>query len=134
MLIPKHDNEGIHTLEAENDKRAADLVRYTGLLLQKTYPRYVWGVRYEGEFPFGIICLNLAELINFGLENAMVINPKDWGTIYEYDAIVKRLGGELLERASLSRNGSQNIDVKVRPDGFHPKFDRTLKETKIILK
>jgi hypothetical protein len=53
--------------------------------------------------------------------------------MHDFEGIVKRLGGELLERAKLSRDKSRNVAVETRPDGFNSKFDETIREHKVVL-
>jgi len=123
----------IISVEEFDDKIAEELAVYTGHLLQRKYKGYCWGVRVlQNKPPMVGICL--AELLQFGDANVMVINPVDVSCRDEFDKIVIRLGGELLERASLSRNGSQGVQVTKRPDGFHKKFDKTQKERTVVLK
>ena len=119
------------TIEEFESSITKNLVEYTGYLLQKLYPGYLWGVRELGE---NLVGFTLAEVMRFGENQIMVVHPCDCPTRNEFDKIVKRLGGELLERSRLSREKSKNIEVDKRPDGFSPKFDTTIRTKRIVLK
>lgn len=123
----------IINLEEFESKIDQDLVHYCGNYLQKIYPGYLWSVRAEGTPGQAVICFTLVELFQYGVENVMTINPRDRDSVFEYERMIKQLGGELLERAKLARDRSHNVAVESRPDGFHKKFDRTITETKIVI-
>lgn len=121
-------------ISVEDFEREADqaLVQETGKILQSTYKGYGWGVRSIERRMIQIILL---ELVNFGgLNQGMVINPKDWETPDQFVALVKKMGGELLERSGLSRTKSYGIAVDKRPEGFQERFDTTARTQRIILK
>ncbi len=90
-----------------------------GRLLGKTYKGYGWMVRAIGgkdpnDFGIGIA---LAELIQFfGTRATMYLNPNDYATELEFEAMVKKLGGELLERARLTKKKDEQVTKM--PDGF----------------
>ena len=121
----------INTLEDFENEIDRDLVYFTGAYLQRIYPGYLWCVRLLAT---GMIGFSLGELIQFGDNHVMVVHPKDTPTMRAFEKIVKKLGGELLERAKLSREGSKNEAVLVRPDGFNARFDETIRQTKFQLK
>jgi hypothetical protein len=121
----------ITTIEEFDSQIDKELVQYTGNLLQKQFAGYLWGVRSLAP---GLVGFTLAELMDYGDNHIMVVHPRDCPTKRAFDKIVKKLGGELLERARLSREKSKNLPVTQRPDGFNPKFDKTIKLSKIVLK
>ena len=121
----------IQNIEDFDDEDDKELVGYTGYVLQKTYPGYLWGVRLLAK---GLIGFTMGELMQFGDAHTMVIHPRDYPTRDSFDKLVIKHGGELLERASLSREGSKNIPVTKRPDGFNARFDETTRQTKFQLK
>jgi hypothetical protein len=123
-------NTQIISVEEFEDKADQELVCYTGHILQKFYPGYLWGVRLLAKAMIGF---TLGELMQYGDNHVMVVHPKDVSCRDEFDKIVKRLGGELLERARLSTECSKNVAVTQRPDGFNAKFDETIRQTKIVL-
>lgn len=116
----------IEEFESDADK---NLVQFTGHLLQQLYPGYLWGVRLIAS-P-ALIGFTLGELMQYGDCHQMVVHPRDCSTRHEFEQIVKRLGGELLERANLSRDESKNVQVLKRPDGFNEKFDETIRLSKM---
>lgn len=116
----------IEEFENETDQK---LVQFTGHLLQKLYPGYLWGVRLIAS-P-GLVGFTLGELMQFGDCHQMIVHPRDCPTQHEFEKIVKRLGGELLERANLNRGESKNVQVLTRPDGFNEKFDETIRLSKM---
>jgi hypothetical protein len=120
----------IISVEDFEDQTDKELVCFTGHLLQKFYPGYLWGVRLLAKSMVGF---SLGELLQFGDCHVMVVHPKDVPTMHDFEGIVKRLGGELLERAKLSRDKSRNVAVETRPDGFNSKFDETIREHKVVL-
>jgi hypothetical protein len=123
--------DGIETIDEFHDKVDKTLAITAGKVLQREYAGYIWGVRVIAKRMIQII---LAELIPFGGDrHGMVINPRDWDTLPQFEALVRKMGGELLERASLSRNGSQGLVVTKRPDGFHQRLDQTQSTRRIIL-
>ena len=122
----------ITNLEEFDSKIDEDLVRFTGHYLQQLYPGYLWAVRCLASKPT-LIGFTLVEVAQYGTENVMIVHPRDCPTQLEFEKLVKKLGGELLERAKLSREGSKNVAVTEMPEGFNPRFDRTKTETKIIL-
>jgi hypothetical protein len=124
----------IITVENFKTKAQKEFVENTGYLLQKFYPGYMWGVRLLQEDPI-MVGFILGELIQFGDNHVMVVNPNDYAIVDEFEKIVKKLGGELLERANLHRGGKLSDDIVTkRPDGFDPRFDETIRLSKIKIK
>ncbi len=121
----------ITTAEDFENQVDKELAQFTGHILQSTYPGYLWGVRIVSK---GIVGFTLGELMAFGEGHIMVVHPRDFAIRLEFEKIVKKLGGELLERARLNRGESKNVAVLQRPDGFNAKFDPTIKEHKVSLK
>lgn len=121
----------IVTLEEFENQADKDLVQFTGYFLQKTYPGYLWMCRLLAK---GMVGFTMAEIMQYGDAHVMVVHPRDCPTQDHFEKLVKKLGGELLERSRLNRGESKNVAVTKRPDGFNAKFDQTEKTTKIILK
>ena len=108
------------------------LAASAGKLLQKTYPGYGWGTRVVAR---QMIQICLLELIPFGGSNqGMTVNPKDWQTPKQFRTLVVRMGGELLERANLSRKKSLGLAVTKRPDGFLERYDHSQRTRKVVLR
>jgi hypothetical protein len=114
---------------AEFDTTEGKRLAYqAGAILGKTYKGYGWIVRAIGNHRDPIdrrgIGICLYELFQwFGTKAVMYLNPRDWNSPAEFEAKVKALGGELLERARLSRERRASdlpavLDKGKVPDGF----------------
>jgi hypothetical protein len=117
----------VTTAEFDTDE-GKRLAHQAGAILGKEYKGYGWIVRSIGNHRDPLdrrgIAICLYELFQwFGTKAAMYLNPTDWNSPAEFEAKVKALGGELLERARLSREKRASdlpavMDKGKAPDGF----------------
>ena len=126
--ILKTDHTKLVTTAEFDTDEGKRLAHKAGAILGKEYKGYGWIVRAVGNHRDPIdrrgIAICLYELfLWFGSKAVMYLNPKDWNSPAEFEAKVKALGGELLERARLSREKRASdlpavLDKGKAPDGF----------------
>ena len=91
--------------------RAKQYTDSAGYLLATTYPGYRWRVEYQG----GCVIIRNEHTRP---DAAEVLHPDKYFSETQWRAAVKRKGGDLLERAELSRRGLDLVAWKERPRDF----------------
>lgn len=129
-IQPKYSQADIDALATvEHQKKRLDMCRRAMSVLTRTYPGYIWGARAEG---MCTISITEAKLLEWGGDiQCMHIHDPDWTCLQEFDALVAKLGGELLERASQSREMGNQYGVDKLPDGFNERFVKNRKVSKM---
>lgn len=121
----------IITLEEHKQKSRMDLLQHALKTLNKAYPGQVWGGRCEGMTTISIV---LAKLLEWGGDvQTYHIHDNAWSNLSEFETIVRRFGGELLERCNQSRKIGNPYRVETLPEGFNPRFTRNMKLTRMKL-
>lgn len=100
-------------------------------ILSKHYKGYVWGACPTG---LTTITISEAKLLQWGgAVQTYHIHDNAWSNLNEFEALVKKFGGELLERSLQSRIRNNGLPVDKLPEGFNPRLAYNTKVSKIKL-
>lgn len=122
----------IVTIEEHDQQSRMDLAKHALMVLNKAYPNYNWGVSCLGKTTIRITEQKFLEW--GGDQQCMSVHDTDWGTLLQFEDIVKKYGGEFLERGNLSRTRNNAPRIDKLPDGFNARFARnhTTKRIKMV--
>lgn len=120
----------------EFQMKREELGRHAIAYLTKIYPGYLWGAQCVG---YSTIAINELRFLEWGGDvQGYKIHDQHWQGLLEFEVLLKKFGGELLERGNLARSSlasqASQYGIDKLPDGFSSRFARNhkLKKVKMV--